>query len=147
VTKKSIALLMAMTLVGGLFAAALATTSQAARAKTFQTEFTTFKFKDGKFVGRIAGKRWLCLSGRDVHIVKVDGAAIDNIVATLHVRDWSTGEAKFSAAHPAMDISNRRRRNRALHGSYVAKFVEAPVATGYGRAGLCLGDKTPQVEI
>jgi hypothetical protein len=145
--KKSIALLMALTLVGGLFATALATSSAAATAKTFQTEFTAFKYRDGQFIGRLAGKRWLCLNGREVKIVKVEGVAINAINAGLRVKEWETGEAKFSKKHPALDIEGARKRRRALHGTYVAKFAESPIVTGYGKTGLCLGSHSERIEI
>lgn len=139
---------MALTLLGGLFAAALTTNASAAIAKSHDTEFSQFKYDDGKFVGRIAGKRFLCLQNHKVVIVK-QGATTNVTVASINVGPnvWQNfGEGKFVAKHPATEIENRRRRLRALRGTYFAKYVEAPVNT-YGKTGLCLGSKSDTITI
>ncbi|MEA2453718.1 MAG: hypothetical protein QOG04_2428 [Actinomycetota bacterium] len=151
-TKKSIALSMSLAILGGLLASAFTATSQAATVKSHATEFTTpLKYADGQFSGRLAGKRFLCLQDQDVVIMKDLASGLEKVtVAHLNVgtRVWQNfGEAKFTAKHPALDITNRRKRNRALHGTYFAKFVESPVAAGYGKAGICLGDRSAKVEI
>jgi hypothetical protein len=147
-TKKSIALSMALTLLGGLFATAMTTTAGAATPKSHETEFSQFKYADGKFVGRVAGKRYLCLQNHKVVIVK-QGATTNVAVASLNVspNTWqSFGEGKFAVKHPALEIDNARKRRRALKGTYFAKYVEAPVNT-YGKTGLCLGSKSDTLEI
>lgn len=146
-TKKSIALSMALTLLGGLFAAAM-TTNASAADKSYETEFSQFKYADGKFVGRIAGKRYLCLQNQKVVIVK-EGATTNVTEASINVGSsvWQAfGEGKFVAKHPATEIDNARKRRRALRGTYFAKYVETPVAS-YGRTGLCLGSQSDKITI
>ena len=149
--KKNIALLMSLALVGGLFAAAMGTSASAQNVREWDTEFSALKFTDGKFVGRIAGKRFLCLQDQKAVIMKksADGA-VKLLAAEINVGSnvWqSFGEGKFtSAKHPALSITNRRQRNRALRGEYFAKYLGGPVAD-YGKAGLCLPSKSDLIEI
>lgn len=138
---------MTIALLGGLFAAAMTTSSSAATPRSHDTEFSQFKYDDGKFVGRVAGKRFLCLQNHKVVIVK-EGAS-NVTVASINVGPnvWQNfGEGKFAAKHPATEIDNRRKRLRALRGTYFAKYVEAPVAS-YGKTGLCLGSKSDPITI
>lgn len=139
---------MALMLVGGLFAAAMTTSSSAAPGRSHETEFSQFKYEAGKFVGRVAGKRFLCLQNQKVVIVK-EGATSNVTVASINVSQsvWQNfGEGKFSVKHPALDIENARKRRRALRGTYFAKYVENPVAS-YGKTGLCLGSKSDTITI
>jgi hypothetical protein len=142
---------MSLAMVGGLFAAALGTSASAATVKEWDTEFDVLKYSDGKFVGRLAGKRFLCLQDQKVVIMKKGLSGADKLmVADLNIGPtvWQNfGEAKFaSAKHPALSITNKRKRNRALRGEYFAKYVGGPVAD-YGKAGLCLPSKSETIEI
>lgn len=139
--KKRIALSMAVTLLGGLFATAM-TTSSSAAPRSHETEFSQFKYADGKFVGRVAGKRFLCLQNQKVVIVKEGTGQVALASINVSKAVWQNfGEGRFTVRHPALDIENRRKRLRALRGTYFAKYVEAPIAS-YGKTGLCLGSKS-----
>lgn len=150
--KKSLALALSLSLVGGLYATAMTTSVSAQNLKSHETEVTVFKFVDGKFSGRVAGKRYLCLENQSVAIMKKTSLGPVKILeANLNVGStvWQNfGEAKFvSAKHPALSIVNRRKRNRALHGEYFAKYVGGPAASYDYGAGQCLDSKSDPLEI
>ena len=139
--RKSISVLLALAL-SGVFAAALTTTASAdSSAEPKAVSIDTFKFSNGKLVGKVSADRRLCLNGRQVTILKDLGTTNSQVTkADLNFNNWSdSGTASFSKRHPAMDISKLRARKRALKGDYIAKLAPTPVLT-YGKTFTCLGD-------
>lgn len=138
--KKSLALTLMLALVGGLFAAAFTTSASAGSADPVVTSVDVFKFNDGKLMGKLSAHRRLCLNNATVTIYKVvDGSKNKVTTATLSTQRWADlQQATFSKRHPAMDISGRRARLRALRGTYLVKLDPAAVAA-YGKSFTCLG--------
>lgn len=139
--RKSISVLLALAL-SGVFAAALTTTASAdSSAEPKAVSIDTFKFSNGKLMGKVSADRRLCLNGRSVTISKVAGTTSTKVTnAPLNFNNWSdSGAASFSKRHPAMDIQKRKARVRALKGDYVAKLAPTPVLA-YGKTFSCLGD-------
>lgn len=139
--KKSISLLMALALTGGLLTAALTSAASAGTTDPLLVSIDAFRFNDGKLVGKVSADRRLCLNGRSVTILKDLGDRNAEVTkAVLNFDKWGDiGAATFSKRHPAMDIERLRARRRALKGDYIAKLAPAP-ALAYGKTFTCLGD-------
>ena len=142
--RKSISLLMALALAGGLLTSALISSATAGTADPQSVTITRFAFrlKKGNFVGRVTSDRPLCLYGRSVTILKDLGARNKRIAkAPLNFDRYSEiNAATFRKRHPAMDIERRRARRRALAGNYIAKLAPITVLD-YATTYPCLGSK------
>ena len=142
--RKSISLLLALALTGGLLTAALTSpaAADAADPQSVSIERFAFRLKKGNFVGRVTSDRPLCLYGRSVTILKDLGARNKRITkALLNFDRYSEiNAATFRKRHPAKDIERRRARRRALAGNYIAKLAPTTVLD-YATTFPCLGSK------
>lgn len=129
--KPTMSLLVSLALSAGLIAASI-TSAGAARthaAGAIATDIPKFKFASGKFTGSVDADRRLCLQERSreprtVTIYKKTDSGTEKVAeAELDFSAWATSDgARFSARHPGMDISKRKKRVKALNGSYTVKL-------------------------
>ena len=142
--RKSISLVMALALTGGLLTAALTGPAMAGTSdpQSVTIDHFAFRMKSGNLVGRVTADRPLCLYGRSVTILKDLGARNKRLAtAVLNFDRYSaTNHATFRTRHPAMDIERLRARKRALAGTYIAKLAPTTVLD-YATTYPCLGSK------